>query len=126
MFKVSWAIAICMASTFSARADFISLTYEQVSESLTGLLDRVAVARDLSHDEARVAKQISGAWVAAGPCKMPHIPEAEGALPILLNPIPEIRYHAAVLEMVAILTADNLGRGPTENVCRFASELAKT
>lgn len=122
----SLLVAALLVTCGSAHADWVSPSYEQVSDSLTGLLDRVAAARELSPEQSLTAKQLAGAWVAAGPCGMQHITDADGALPIMLNPNPKIGYHAAILEMVAIMIADNLGRKPTDNVCRFATELAGT
>ena len=44
------------------------------------------------------------------------------AIGLMLNIRPGIPTHAAILENVALLTRENLGREPPENVCRFARE----
>ena len=92
-------------------------------------LSEVESARGLSSREGYTAQSIATEWVYVGPCKgdgskLHSLSNTSTTIGFVLNASPRDPLGAAVLEMIAILTRDNLGRTPSEYTCRFALETA--
>jgi hypothetical protein len=115
-----------IAITVAAAAGFYTPSYTEKVSSLTRQLDEIVAARALDSRAARTARLVATSWVYIGPCrgKDPDSMFIEYAQ-YVPSASPQTTLGAAVLEMVAVLTRDNLVREPPEAVCRFARKAAK-
>ena len=109
----------------SSFAKFIKITYAHYVRVTADSMMRAAEANDLDAKTASLAFRVATTWVYIGPCEgnADHVREASESIGIVLNARPTNPYSSAILQMIAILNRDNLGR-PSEYKCRFAKELA--
>ena len=114
---------ICLMST-PAWSPLVDIPYRDWARGIQQLLDDVADARRLSRSEARIAERIAGGWVYLGPCEGSanrlSDTNAGEILQGVAAPNPKRALDAAILEMIALINLDGLGRGDREYACRFA------
>lgn len=104
-------------------AQLVDLPYADYAEGAERLLSEIAVTQGLSAKEMVVAESVAGAWVYIGPCRGKTVEGdrelAAEALQLTAVFYPRRPLHAAILQMIAVMNIDGMGRG-TDHACRFA------
>jgi hypothetical protein len=119
------AIATAAIGVNAANAEFTETPYTQFALTLDGQLETIALATGLDGRQTAMAKRVAAFWTYAGPCRgaLKNVEAVD--LSVIHNPNPRAPYHSAILQMVAVLSTQNLGREPPETICRFALEMAR-
>jgi hypothetical protein len=128
--RLSIALGMILISSTPAYAPFMVQTYTEFAKALGLSLAEVKRARGLSAVEAALAKRTSAAWVYLGPCngESSKLKSDLGGAAVTFSVVnlakPSNPLGAAMLEMIAIMLRENLGRTPSGDMCRFALETA--
>ena len=130
---MAFARTVMLALLFSipspACAAFYSLTYTEFAKGLWRSFADVSHARGLSQEQAATAEQIATLWIHVGPCmgnvEAPGIENPAGAHGVVMRAEPSSPLGAAILEMIAIMMRESLGRKPSSDMCKFALESAQ-
>lgn len=118
------AIVLVLFSS-SAEAEWVTTPYTQFAIDMNAKLEEVSTTLQLNPNDAFSVKRNAAYWIHVGPCRGSADDVAKGDLSIMINPLPKVPYHAAMLEMVAIMSSTNLGREPAAEICQFAKDMAK-
>jgi hypothetical protein len=125
--RLAFALALATHLATSAHCAIVDIPYTQWASTLQEALDEVSQAKRLSYSEARWAEHIAAEWVFLGPCKGSENELRQPPDMALLRYLrPSRPMEAAALEMMALVNLENLGRGDSEYICRFAREKANS
>jgi hypothetical protein len=121
-----WVLAATAVIRVNAvNAGFSETPYTQYALTLDGQLETIALATGLDGRQAAMAKRVAAYWMHVGPCRGASNDLEAVDLSVIHNPNPRAPYHSAILQMVAVLSTQNLGREPPEAICRFALDMAR-
>ncbi len=125
--RLSLLLLLLLLSSAPAYAPIVKETYTQHARMLWSGLSEVSRARELSPADAALAERIASTWVYVGPCKgtIKSLSEAATIIETVNLAKPSRPFEAAILEMIAIMIRQNLGRTPSDYTCRFALETAE-
>jgi hypothetical protein len=111
-----------------AHGEIVELSYTEQVKTWTRLLQEVSEARGLDESTASLAERTATAWFYMGPCRgsTHNLDEINptSTFSIVSLAKPSRPFEAAVLEMIAVMARENLGREPGDDMCRFALETA--
>ena len=97
----------------------------------------IAKARGLNEQETVAILRFAAGWVYAGPCELRfHVHESRKPSPTLERMTQEgisavigsqakSSFDAALAQTIMVMMKENLGRRPTDRVCRYALEMAE-
>jgi hypothetical protein len=109
-------------------AGFVTLSYTEIAKGFWQEFEEIRQANRLDAVQFERAQRIATSWFFIGPCegdtrKLPS--GGDGAVQAVAVAQPDRSTDAAILQILAILVrGSNLGRKPSEDVCRFAEETA--
>ncbi len=113
---------LCLAGP--AHSELITQSEAVLSTALANKFDKIAGQSRLSVADTMNAKRTAWTWYLLGPCEgsMDGLPQqfSQGALTLSVDPDPSIPFVATVLQMVGLLTTQNLGRGAPKWLCDYA------
>lgn len=125
--RVILAVMVLGLGSPSARAKIVFETEAAMAVRLSGSIDRIGKAMELSDLDAGAVREAALTWFYLGPCKGKDVPAQGAANAIgmasggLLGPKPTMAMHA----MIGMLAAEsNLGREPGELHCKVIRDLA--
>jgi hypothetical protein len=125
------AAALFYGLTASAPAGLVTLSYTEMVRSYEGRLDAIFKANKLTGKERSFAEETIVTWVFVGPChkgsnnlkqdrlntSVQFVMSADAGTPV----------GSAVLQGIAALSVDNLGRTPpSDDLCRYAQEMTES
>lgn len=118
-------LALILA-TGPAEAELKDLSYTEQVILWNEQLDQAAKEFELDGSMTYTAKKTATAWVHLGPCNgsADDFPDAMAVLSIVIGATPTNPYYSSILTMIGLLSRENLGRTPPENLCKFAKDMA--
>lgn len=119
------AVFLCAGQ---ASAELLKESYTEKVLSWSGKLNAIGAANKLTETQLDTARKTASGWLFLGPCEGRYIDlrshPAGYAIDVMNNPDFNNNLHASILQMVAVLTSENLGRKPSNDMCRFAEDLS--
>ena len=132
------AAALMLANpAHTAAQGFTQDSYTEFARHNWLTTQEIAKARGLNEQETVAILRFAPGWVYAGPCELRfHIAEARKPSPTLERMIQESlsavigskaksSFDAALAQTIMVMLTENLGRRPTDRVCRYALEMAE-
>jgi hypothetical protein len=128
-YRIAGVLAVVVVFAFADRAyaPLFELSYTEFAKGVWRAFEEVSTARGLAPPDAYFAQMTAAAWFHVGPCRGDGRALGEGPPQVIgyvLNARPDRPVEAAVLEMIAIMSRDGLGREPSPHMCKFALETA--
>lgn len=122
--RIGVAILATVVS-FPASADLVQLSYTEQAIAWNDQMDAIAVTQDLDLKSTFAAKRIAASWVLIGSCRRPAASIDPSSVRVVMQSAGTNKFEVAVLAMISVLSRENLGREPPENVCLFAKDIGK-
>lgn len=121
-------LAAALLLTEPASAEFVDIPKSSTFSTLSTQVQQVIDATGLSEKDGISARVTAATWVYLGPCKRStnDLPKVDDRVfQIVVDARPQTKWGAAVLQMIAIMMRDDLGR-ETEAKCDFAKAMASS
>ncbi|MBY5501246.1 hypothetical protein HFO82_21865 [Rhizobium leguminosarum] len=124
-----WAAALA-AILWSSQAagEFVAQNDSIALAAIANKFDVIASTTKLSATDAVAAKRLAVTWYYIGPCQQPTtgLPEqlTYEAMSMTASADPELPIVAATLQMIAIMSVQNLGRSAPNWLCDYAGIIA--
>lgn len=126
--RTAIAPVLLIATLSSASAEFITVPKASTFSTLSAQIEEVSAATGLSEEIGMTARITASQWVFLGPCKGSskelRLPD-EAVFQTVIDANPRTPWGSAVLQMIAVLMRDDLGRY-TETRCEFAKAMANS
>jgi hypothetical protein len=109
----------------AASAKLINVPYAQKVIQWNEGLDAISAGFHISAQDKITLKNAAAQWIFVGPCEGSEDKvgaDGSSVIRFALGADPTQQLYSAFFSMIGFLSTDNLGRKPTEDMCRFALE----
>jgi hypothetical protein len=122
-----WSAVLTFLLVAPSNSAIVNIPYEEWASGLQAQLDQVSEAKGLSFSDARLAERIVGHWIYVGPCRGSADKLANKKVNVIgMTLRPKVPSEAAMLEMIALINLQDLERGSSDFMCRFALSKANS
>ncbi|MER8709135.1 hypothetical protein NKH49_26945 [Mesorhizobium sp. M1088] len=124
--KIIFAGFLALVLSQAAYANIRRVPYAQKVIRWNAGLDAISAGFQLSDQNKVTLKTAALQWIFVGPCEgsVDKLGADGGSvIQFALGADPTQQLYSAFFSMIGYLSTDNLGRKPTDEMCRFAFEL---